>query len=239
MQLKRCPKKYKVESDKIIPKSPCFRQPHYWGCHNQKDELWSTLMKPPIAPSLEAELHQILEMAERGPLSIKDLLQCLSGRGFPLLLMLLSIPFCQPLQIPGLSTPFGLSIAFIGLRGVFGKQIWLPQKILNYSISSHHLKKIGNTLLSLAKKLKKWIHPRLTFLCDSTWAKPHGFIFFILGLLLSLPLPIPFSNLLAAWAIFLIALGLIEDDGLWVIMGYLLLLSTVCFLSWTTWWLIK
>jgi hypothetical protein len=54
-------------------------------------------------------------------------------------------------------------------------------------------------------------------------------LIFLLGIILALPLPIPLTNLSAGWAIFLINLGLLESDGLFVILGYLISLATVIF----------
>ena len=85
-----------------------------------------------------------------------------------------------------------------------------------------------NKILFLLKKTKRLIHPRLNWMCRSPVMEVvNGLVVFILGLLLALPLPIPFSNLLAAWAIFLIALGIAEDDGLVVVFGYIVAVFTV------------
>lgn len=163
-------------------------------------------------------------------LSIKDVLQILSGKGRPLVLILLCLPFCQPIQIPGLSFPFGLAIAFIGLRMIFGKRLWLPQKLLSKEIPDHVLSKITEKTLKLTRKIKQWVHPRLIWLSNSSaMEKGNGLMIVVLGLLLALPLPIPLSNLTAAWSILFISFGLIENDGLFIIIGYLITLLTLIF----------
>jgi hypothetical protein len=43
----------------------------------------------------------------------------------------------------------------------------------------------------------------------------------IAGLGLMLPLPIPFSNNIPAWAVVLLAIGMMERDGLCVLVGHL------------------
>jgi hypothetical protein len=48
----------------------------------------------------------------------------------------------------------------------------------------------------------------------------HAIVMLISAAILLLPLPIPFSNVLPAWAIFLVACGLLERDGLFVVLGY-------------------
>ena len=44
----------------------------------------------------------------------------------------------------------------------------------------------------------------------------------IAALVLVLPLPIPFTNSFPAWAILLVAAGLLERDGLFILAGYLI-----------------
>jgi hypothetical protein len=80
----------------------------------------------------EDRLILLQKRVETAPsLSLFEIMGILSGKGRTLLLILLSLPFCQPIQIPGMSTPFGLMIAFIGFRMSFGKNAWLPKKVMS------------------------------------------------------------------------------------------------------------
>jgi hypothetical protein len=54
------------------------------------------------------------------------------------------------------------------------------------------------------------------------------------GFILSLPLPIPFSNGLPAVSIMLLAAGLMERDGLLVLWGYVLGVFSWVYLAF--WW---
>lgn len=182
--------------------------------------------------NLEEIILRLQQESTYGPISIGKIFDIISGKGRVLILVLLSIPFCQPIQIPGLSTPFGLVAAFIGVRVAFGKNIWLPRRILSKTISAKVLFRITNKALLILGKIKRWIHPRLYWAChSSTMRISNGLVIFVLGIFLALPMPIPFSNLTAAWSIFLIGLGLLEDDGLFVIIGYLVSLIIVAFFA--------
>ena len=44
------------------------------------------------------------------------------------------------------------------------------------------------------------------------------------GLLLLLPMPIPFHNMIPAWAVVFLASGMMERDGLMVLLGHLMTL---------------
>jgi hypothetical protein len=78
--------------------------------------------------NLEERILLLQRQAEKGPLSLEEILHILSGRGQALALILLSIPFCQPLQIPGTSFLFGLMPAFKVIRKANKKKLWLPKK---------------------------------------------------------------------------------------------------------------
>ncbi len=180
----------------------------------------------------EEDLSILLKRAEQTPsVSLKEILEILSGKGFSLMLVFLSLPFCLPLQIPGLSVPFGIIIVLLGLRINFGKQVWLPQTLLSKTISSSKIKKTAERLLKIMHKLRRLIHPRLQL--TQLWALQivNGWLIFLLGVMLALPLPIPFTNLLAGWSIVLINLGLLEDDGVVMLMGYGLSLATLLYFA--------
>lgn len=161
---------------------------------------------------------------------MREILKILSGKGRTLILILLCLPFCQPIQIPGFSTPFGLAIAFIGLRMSFGKKMWLPKTLLEKTIPSETLTLITEKALLTIGRMKPWVHPRFHWLCHS-WLmeKLNGITISLLGILLALPLPIPLSNLTSAWSILLISFGILEDDGVFVLIGYVVALLTVLF----------
>jgi hypothetical protein len=182
--------------------------------------------------TLEEEITSLQNKAKKGPLSLAEILQSLPEKRSSLLLIILALPFCQPLQIPGLSTPFGLVIALIGWQMIFRKPIWLPSCILKKKIASSTLEKVLQASLRFTAKIKHWIHPRLSFACTYPYRQTvNGLLIFTLGLLLALPLPIPLSNLMAAWAILCLALGLLQNDGLFVLIGYAIFFLAAIFFA--------
>lgn len=178
--------------------------------------------------TIEENILLLQKIGKNSSISIGEILNILSEKGQSLIILFLSLPFCQPLQIPGLSTPFGLAIAFLGLKMTFGKYAWLPKRILTKSITPRTLQKLTEKILWLLKKMKGWIYPRLAWLCYyPAFHIINGLLISILGILLALPLPTPFSNLMAAWSILFIGLGLLKDDGVFIIIGYFASLLTI------------
>ena len=169
------------------------------------------------------------KLGHRG-ISIGELMQALEGKGHAAILAILALPFCFPVQIPGLSTPFGVVLIFTGLRISFGQAPWLPGWLLVRKISASTTEGLLEGLRKLAVPAEKILHPRLSVLCRNVFLlRMHGLLVAFLAILLALPLPIPFSNLLAAIPILLVALSLLEDDGFFMIAGYLAAIPCILF----------
>lgn len=185
------------------------------------------MLKP--KKSIIDSLEDILKIArEKDLLSFRIILYSLAERGYPALLIILSIPFCFPINIPGFSTPFGLLLAWIGLRIAWGKRPWWPLWILDKEIPSKTVIKWVEKGISVVKFLRKALYPRLTvFAANPLFHRLSGLFIFFLALLLSLPLPIPLTNIFAAVPILLFGLGMLEDDGLAILFAYIL--SLICF----------
>lgn len=180
--------------------------------------------------SLEKQLDRLLKLSETQDLSIQTILNTLAGRGHAILLILFSLPFCQPIQIPGFSTIFGIVLGFIGLRIAFGHRAWLPQKILEKKIAHTTLKKAAAFTIKIVGKLQFLISTRWTWLVQNHLLRVvHGLTIAFLSLILALPLPIPFTNLLAASPILAFGLAMLEDDGVFIVVAYLL--TFLCILS--------
>ena len=175
------------------------------------------------------EMNRLINESKDDGVSLRLFLKTLSGRGHALFLILLVLPFCQPISIPGFSTVFGLMIAFIGLRIGFGSNAWVPENLLKKKIPKKALRTLAKFSIKLTNKLRYFITTRLTFMLKDKLYPLHGLTTALLALLLSLPLPIPFTNLLCAYPILFFGFGLLEDDGLMIIIAYLL--SFVCFLG--------
>lgn len=182
------------------------------------------------------KLNKVLDQAQSHALSFKEVLEILAGKGQAILLIIFSIPFCQPLSIPGASSLFGIILSFIGLRIAFGHHIWLPASLLEKKISLTLLKRIASLAIGITHALRFIISTRIVWLVQSpSLHLMHGITIAFLGILLALPLPIPFTNMLAAWPIFLFGLALLEEDGALIIVAYLLAFLALLFFMTLAW----
>jgi len=172
---------------------------------------------------LSDDLEQIRKQANGQSITLAEIIQILRGRGFDVLMVLLALPFCTPIPLPGLSVPFGIVLTLFGARIALRKKPWLPQRLLNKEIPAPTLEKILSTSLKVARGMEKVLHPRLRFFKQwPSFAVVNGLVITLAGMLLALPLPpLPFANGLPALAIVLVAAGMLEEDGAAIFGGYL------------------
>ncbi len=170
---------------------------------------------------LSEELAALHVRAGDRAVTLREVIYALRGRAYLLLIILLVLPFIQPVPLPGLSTPLGLAIVLIALRLSLGQRPWLPMKIQRIKLPPGFFGKVMAFTTRLIRFLESVLRPRWAWMTGTALLYQfHAVIVLVSALILLLPLPIPFSNVLPAWAIFLIACGLLERDGLFVFLGY-------------------
>ncbi len=180
---------------------------------------------------LSSDLEALRARSSGRSLTVDELEKALKGRGFAMLLLLLALPFCF-IPVPGLSTPFGIAVFLIGIRIAAGQKPWLPQFIRRRSISPKRVAKLLEGATKFARLMEKFVRPRMHFL--RRWPGMMNLIGLGIasgGLLLLLPLPIPFTNTIPAWAVVCLASGMMERDGLLVLLGYIMTLVSWAFIG--------
>jgi len=133
------------------------------------------------------------------------------------LLALVAIPFM------GVSTPFGLTIALVALQMIVGlHRPWLPQRIRRHAVSVKTLEWLGTRLARWTGGLERIVRPRLPLLTRGPFWTLCGVAILVQGLGLALPLPIPASNWFFIVPIVLYSIGLLESDGLLIVVCHVL-----------------
>jgi hypothetical protein len=151
-------------------------------------------------------------------------------RAYSFVLLLVALPFCTPVPLPGLSTPFGLVIAFIGLRIACGLHPWLPERMLALRLPPKWLPRMFRAVERPVRWLERVLRPSLSVLVKKGLARQlHGAMILVCGLLLLLPLPVPFTNFFPAVAIALLACAMMESDGRFSIAGAAFFLAALAY----------
>lgn len=190
-------------------------------------------LESPCPPErLSVRLKELAERAGNSDLTLAALMERLEGRVYTLLLVLLSLPFCQPIALPGLSSPFGVVIALLGMRFALRQKPWLPQRLLRTRIPARFLPAVMRGSARLLGWLERFLHPRGTALFNHRVTQmAAGLVICACGLLLLLPLPIPFSNFMPAFTIVLLAASFSERDAVVLAAGGGLFLATLAFFA--------
>jgi hypothetical protein len=150
---------------------------------------------------------------------LADLLAVLDERAFGVLMLILSLPNAVGLgAIPGLSTVFGVPQIFVALQMIVGKhRPWLPEFVLQRSITMKDFRTMVDKAEPHLLRFEKLLRPRLAVMSSTPVERLLGFVLLLLSIIVALP--IPFANQPPAVAQGFIALGLIERDGVVVLIG--------------------
>ncbi|MGF1590699.1 MAG: exopolysaccharide biosynthesis protein [Pleurocapsa sp.] len=176
------------------------------------------------------DIQLLLAKLATKPITIAEILQTTSERGFSLIIGLLVLPFLFPMP-PGLSGVMGIGCLVLGTQMALGrKSPWLPKQIARFKFP----RSLSQYLLKNVRRITVWLEK----IVRSRWQRVanHPYIWqgngcCIAWLSILLMLPIPFTNPVPAVAILLLAVSTTESDGLLMCLGYLLTLANTILFS--------
>lgn len=177
-------------------------------------------------------LNKIKIEAEKGDISLQQLVDLFGEKSHQILLFSISIPFIQPIPLLGLSTPLGVLMALLSFLHVAAIKPWLPKSFADKKISAAVVFKSAELAFQVWSKVGFLIRPRWLFFKRIKFFKWLSFIVVAInGILLALPLPIPFTNTIPNVAILLNSVGQLEDDGVLIFLSYLAFLASTIFFA--------
>jgi len=181
--------------------------------------------------TLAQTLDTVKDSLHEERISLRELMALVGEQGLLVFCMFLTIPFLLPVSIPGVSTAFGVVIVLIGIGVALNRVPWLPTRLMNRTIERIHLLPALEKGAALFSRLDRFIRPRwLALTHASTLNRLNGFLLIAGAVLLMAPFGlIPFSNTLPALAILFLAAGMLQRDGIFVALGYVMLLATVVY----------
>jgi hypothetical protein len=177
----------------------------------------------PERQTLKAQIQELVEGADDHGLCMDDIAHRLGARGHGIFAFLLALPFVFPVPLPGLSTPSGVIIFFIGLAISLNREPWMPRKFRQFRVQKKFLAQIEAKLRPKLAWLERWLKPRWFDFSPSSWTvRVHGALMCLSALILALPAP-PGGNVGPAGAILFFCLALLERDGVMTVVGTVLL----------------
>lgn len=173
-------------------------------------------------PRSEGTRALLAALAEGNPdevLTLRDLLAGLDRRAFGMLLFASVLPAFIPIPIGGAIA--GPLVMLIGVQiGVGMHRPWLPKFLATRGPHRHALARFDRMISPWLARLEHLIRPRLPVLLDHRLAGVvTGLLLVLLGLLLSLPIPL--TNYLFGGLLLAFALSLLERDGVMLLVTWI------------------
>jgi hypothetical protein len=192
----------------------------------------------PQPQNLSTVLLAFAASLDRARIQWGELDQLLGDRSFGFLLLLFALPNSIPLVgIPGVSTVTGIVLIVIAIQMIGGlRRLYLPERMQRRSFSGTGFKKLIQRAAPWLAKLERGLKPRWLWLTSSRAERWLGGVCLLLALLLILP--IPFGNFFPGFAVVLLALGLIEKDGAFIVAGLAMTVVSVIALGGLVWTII-
>jgi hypothetical protein len=110
-----------------------------------------------------------------------------------------------------------MPLLFISAQMMLGMPVWLPRIVASRSMAR-------GDFAALVARVNPWLEwadrftaPRLSFMGEAAAQRLIGAFCLVLSIVLVLPVPL--GNMLPGIALCLIALGVLERDGLWIAGG--------------------
>lgn len=169
-------------------------------------------------PERTSEILARLAVENSGQnVEVGEMLDALRERGFGILIFL----FALPNAILPIAWVLGTPVLIFALQLAIGlSEPWLPERMRKASIKTDTFTKLMAYAIKYLRILESWLKPRQAWLTCRLMERVIGvYIVFVTIILL---IPVPFGNALPSFGIGIMAAGLLERDGVALIVGALI-----------------
>jgi hypothetical protein len=159
----------------------------------------------------------------RGGLTLGDALASAGQASFGFVMLVLALPALIPIPGP-FGMVFGSALAIVALQFAIGTgSLWLPSFLRSRRLPASAFAALQQCADPIVRKIENMTRPgRLKAITGP--ALTYVMAVPVFALAVAIALPIPFGNIVPVVAVCVIAIGLIERDGLVVLLGILLTL---------------
>jgi hypothetical protein len=162
-----------------------------------------------------------------------ELLTLVGEQGLLVFCAILAMPFLLPVSLPFMSTALGAPMLLIGYAVTMNRTPWLPDRLLDHALPTVTIQHVLERAAHAADRFEHLVRPRLLALTATPAVNAvNGVVLIISVLALMAPLPlIPLANTLPGIAIILLCLGMAERDGWLLLVGHLVALVSLLYVS--------
>ena len=177
-----------------------------------------------VAPShdiaISDRLDQLATEADGRPVSLKWVLDHLNERAFGLFMLFLALPCCIPF-LYGIPQIVALPMMFVAVQILLGRRVpWLPEKLGARTVSAEGLTNLAKRAGPWLRRIEAFSRPRLGALTRAPADRIVGLALVLFSA--SILVPLPGTNTVPGFAVVIVSMGLLQRDGVLVILGSLL-----------------
>lgn len=177
-------------------------------------------MMPIHENSLSETIALLLAEIETETVSIGDLIEFFGSRAYGVLIIL----FALPSLLPGIAALTGFALLIFSLQMAIGiGKPFMPAFIANYKIEKSALEKAVHLVSKYLLKIEKYFLPRYTYLNKKPAIRLMGLVVAVQAFLIMIPLPL--SNLFPSIFLILLAISILQKDGLMAFLSCLIAIA--------------
>lgn len=170
--------------------------------------------------TISQRFSRLVADAEGEMVTLAWVLDQLHERAFGLFLLVLALPCCIPF-LYGVPQVVALPLLFIAGQMVLGwGKPWLPQKLGERQVATASLAALARRADPWLRRVEAVSRPRLAALTRRPLDQLVGLA--LLAFSISILVPIPATNTVPGIAVAVVAIGLLQRDGILVVLGMIL-----------------
>ncbi|MDD9727558.1 exopolysaccharide biosynthesis protein [Roseovarius sp. SK2] len=176
--------------------------------------------KPPGDIAISDRLDQLTALAAGDRVSLGWILEQLHERAFGLFLLILALPCCIPF-LYGVPQVVALPLMFVAVQIAIGRRVpWLPGNLAARQVTSDSLHRLSGRAGPWLRRIEAVSKPRLAFLTRKPLDQVVGLALVLFSA--SILVPLPATNTVPGFAVVVVAMGLLQRDGILVLIGAVL-----------------
>ena len=185
------------------------------------------------APHFSTILERMAAEQTQNRIVVGTLIKAMEHRSAGALLLIFALPMVIPIPAPGISVPFGILLMLVSTELMFARgQIWLPPRLAARSVSREDFVRFASHAVPVLQRVEQFTQPRMTWLTGDWGIRVVGAICMLLATIIALP--IPMGHFLPGTVICLLAIGLMESDGLLIATGFLAAAIVLGIITWAS-----
>ena len=158
-------------------------------------------------------------MAGGGNVTVGHMLILFGVRGFAFLIFVLALMNIVIFMVPGLSLVFGLPMVILAVQMVLGFRTPLFPSFIRARTVSRAVLTHGLDLgIRGMGRVEHLIKPRFGFLAEHHMDRIHSLLALLMAVLMAIPIPL--LNLAPSFGLIVLALGMMQRDGLFISGAY-------------------